>query len=87
MIAVLATLGTIPLEDLKLAAKAVEMRHKIVHEGWDPPDTVRHEMTALLRSISALLPGPRFRFPTINPGNKIMSAEDWDKITAGKENG
>ncbi len=85
MIAVLATLGTIPLEDLVLAVKAVEMRNKIVHDGWDPPDTAKGEMTALLRSIAALLPGPSFRFPTINPGNKIMPAEEWCKISEGKE--
>ena len=57
--------------------KAIKMRNKIVHEGWNPPDSTRVELFGLLNTIAALLSGPRFRFPSANPGNAIMPPEKW----------
>lgn len=81
LIPVISTLGTTRLEDVELAVEAIHMRNRVVHDGWNPPESAKHEVRGLLRTISALLPGPRFRFPTSNPGNKLMPLEEWEKLT------
>lgn len=81
LIPVVSTLGTARLEDVKLAVEAIDMRNKVVHDGWDPPERAQHELSGLVNTVAALLPSPRFKFPTVNPGNKIMPLEEWEKLT------
>jgi len=79
MISVVTALGGVSLEDMKLAAKAIKMRNDVVHKGWNPPATAKGQLLGLLRTVSSLLPGPRFRFPTANPGNALRPIAEWEK--------
>lgn len=87
VIPVLVTLGTVPLQDMKDTIKAIDMRNKVVHDGWNPPESAKNELSGLLNAAAALIPGPRFRFPTINPGNKIMPLEDWERLAKEDDRG
>ncbi|MEM3648523.1 MAG: hypothetical protein QW506_05095 [Thermoproteota archaeon] len=72
VITVAAILGC-PLQDIEHTIKAIETRNKIVHEGWNPPDDAKVELSGLLKTVALLLPGSRFKFPSANPSNMIMS--------------
>jgi len=65
--------------DLGPALRCIDTRHKIVHEGFTPTEGARVELMALLNTVSAMLEGPKFRFPTANPGNAIAPPEEWEK--------
>lgn len=69
------------LLELERTVSAIEMRNKVVHEGWDPSDAAKGNVAALLRAVAALLAGPNFKFPQANPGNMLAPPEDWDKST------
>lgn len=79
VIIVATLLGKIPLRDIEYTIKAIEMRNGIVHEGRNPSDDAKVELSGLLNTVAVLLSGPRFRFPTANPGNAIRPPEDWEK--------
>jgi hypothetical protein len=72
-----ATLGR--TTDLEPALKCIATRHKIVHEGFTPTEDARAELIGLLNTVSAMLEGPRFRFPTANPGNQLSPPEEWER--------
>lgn len=78
-VSVATILGNIPAQDIEYVIKAIDMRNKVVHEGWDPPEDAKVQLRGLLNTVAAMLSGPRFRFLTANPGNAIMSPEDWEK--------
>lgn len=80
MISIVSTLGTTQADDMKLAVKAIAMRDKVVHKGWDPPKSAERELSGLLKTVATLLPGPRFRFPSGNPGNTMKPEEEWEKL-------
>lgn len=70
-----------PLEDIKNAVKAIDTRNKVVHEGKTPVgEYTKNELSGLSNVIKKLLTGPGFKFPKANPGNLIMSLEDWNKF-------
>jgi len=75
--AVATTLGKISLKDMEHTINAIDIRNKVIHEGWDPPDNTKVELSGLLNTAAVLLSGPRFRFPTVNPGNTKMTLEQW----------
>jgi hypothetical protein len=79
VITILTSLDKIPYLELENTVKAIDMRNKIVHEGWNPPDKARSQLNGLLNTVAALLPGPKYRFPSANPGNAVMSPEEWEK--------
>jgi hypothetical protein len=68
---------SIPTEVLEAALKAIDMRNKIVHEGYDPEggDEANRLCSALLKVAAALLPPPEFRFPGLNTGNKLYGPD------------
>ena len=86
-ITVATILGKIPLQDIEYTIKAIDMRNKVIHEGWSPPDNAKVELSGLLNTVAALLKGPRFRFPSANPGNAIMPPEDWEQQAEKKSHG
>lgn len=68
-------------QDVEQAIKAIDMRRKVVHEGQTPPGTedTSTKITALLRIIAELLPGPKFKFPSANHGNAVKTQGEWEK--------
>lgn len=81
-IAVLGVIsGANPLKDLESALHAIEMRNKVVHEGWIPPSKdAKKEISMLLKVVAALLPEPRLKFPSYDTrNNEIKTDEEWDK--------
>lgn len=71
-------LGKVPIMEIESAVEAIEMRNKVVHDGWNPPDDAKTKILRLIKTIAVLLSGPRFRFPS-GQGNLIMPTEEWDK--------
>lgn len=71
--------GKIPTEQVKEALKAIELRNKVIHEGWNPPDNAKTKLSALLEIIAGLLSGPELRFPEANPGNATRPVEAWEQ--------
>lgn len=80
VVAIIGTLGTVSQADLELVVTAIKKRHKVVHEGWNPPESIKKEVDSLLRTAAALLPGPRFRFPALWYGNELKSPEEWNGL-------
>lgn len=78
VITVAAISGKIDSQDMEHTIKAIEMRNKVVHEGWSPSNEAGVHLPGLLNTVAALLPGPAFRFPSAYPSNTIMSPEEWD---------
>lgn len=79
MVTILSVLGTVQLGNVEVTADAIEIRNKVVHEGLEPDEEAKHALSGLLRTAAALLPGPRFRFPSINPGNAMRPLSEWEK--------
>lgn len=69
------------LDDVQSAVKAIDTRNKIIHDGYNPPNSKKGQILGLLKTTSVLLSGTEFRFPTINPGNAIKPIEDWESTT------
>lgn len=84
-----AILEAVPLMGLlKIQALSEEestplRENKVVHDGWDPPERAQHKLSGFLNTVAALVAGPRFKFPIVNPGNKIMPLEEWEKQDHG----
>ena len=72
----MATTMTIVEKNLDQAIKAIDMRHKVVHEGWSPDDTALVELRGLLKTVAALQSGPNFKFPPRQTGNTIMDSRN-----------
>lgn len=78
VVSMAAVLESISLSDVECAVKAIELRNQIIHEAGSPPGDVQHEISGLLRTVAALLSGPRFKFP-VPKGNASMSSEHWEE--------
>lgn len=50
-------------EDVDLCLQAIATRNAVVHDGEDPPQEAQALLAAVLRVVSALLPGLPLRFP------------------------
>jgi hypothetical protein len=79
LVSIAAPLGTVSSQDIEDTVRAIEMRNKVIHQGWNPPDDAAVALSGLLRTVAALLSGPRFRFPSGHFGNSLMSAEEWEQ--------
>lgn len=66
-----AAAGRSSAEDIEHSEKAIDMRNKVVHEGWNPTDDAEIEVSGLHRTVAVLLSGPDFRFPSIDGGNTL----------------
>jgi hypothetical protein len=64
----------ISFDTLELVIKGIKLRNRIVHDGYklEQNNEVDKIIDAIFLVLSKLLPGPFFRFPTINPGNLIF---------------
>jgi len=76
---VVGTALGIPKEKLEDTVKVIKIRHKVVHEGMNPEMTIVPKINSLLETVSMLLGEPKFRFPSANPGNAIMTNELWEQ--------
>jgi hypothetical protein len=66
-------------ENLDHAIEAINLRNKVVHEGWNPSDTALTEVKGLIKTVSTLL-GSKFKFPKEYSGNIIMNADQWEQV-------
>lgn len=79
MVVVATIFGRIPQQDIEDTIRVIDMRNKVVHEGWSPPDEAEVRFSGLRNTVAALVLGPRLRFPTASPAIAIMAAENWEK--------
>lgn len=74
------SVGKASTRDVEHTVKAIKMRNDVIHEGWNPTENAKDELAGLLRTVSALLPGPRFRFPHLDSSNTLAPEEKWKTI-------
>jgi len=79
IITITIDLDKVTFQDMKDTIDAIKIRNEIVHEGLDPPINTKNILSGLLNTVSALLLGPTFSFPSANSGNAIMSVEKWEE--------
>jgi len=74
-------LDRLSLDDLNQTIDAIEMRNKVVHDGWEPasPKEVKAALRGLMGLTMLLLPESGFKFPRAKLGNRIMPEENWEK--------
>lgn len=65
--------GDLSPDELELALSAIDIRNKIVHEGYVPYRTKENHkaLEGLFSVITRFLPGPKYKFPQANSGNKL----------------
>jgi hypothetical protein len=85
-LATIATTLGLPSMDIEYALRAIDARNAVVHDAKDPSEEVKNHLLGLLRTTAALLPGPRFRFPSAVTGNWVTSEENWQKEYAKIKN-
>ncbi len=67
--------------DIEATLEGIEIRNKILHEGWMPSKEenarrrLRDVLSGLLRAAASLLQGPKFRFPSAYAGNLLVPNE------------
>jgi len=61
-------------DQLRLAFEAIEMRHRVVHEGETPAQSSSEAIRALLRVAAHFIGGPPFKFPIVPTGRTLYGA-------------
>ncbi|MFQ5851657.1 MAG: hypothetical protein ACE5JU_13870 [Candidatus Binatia bacterium] len=79
VVSMLAGLENISLSDANCTVKAIDLRNRVIHDSWNPPDNVGDEILGLLRTVAAFISGPEFKFPVSSSGNASMSFEHWEE--------
>jgi len=69
---VATTIDKISLQDIEKTLNAINMRNRVVHDGFNPLDLeganldkAKDDLSGLLKTIASLLKGPRFKFPSL----------------------
>jgi hypothetical protein len=82
IIVVATAIGTIPLENIKHTVAAIDMRNKVIHEGWnlhqDKKEIIAGMLNTVVVLLSASFSGPKFKFPPDTGSNAIRSPEVWE---------
>jgi hypothetical protein len=57
--------GIVSSSDMENTIKAIDIRNKITHEGWEPENLELSKLVimGLFRTVSGLLSAPKFKFP------------------------
>ena len=69
--------GILSATQVEAALKVADLHQKVVRDGWEPPASTRAEIEHAMQTVSALLAGPAFRFPsyyTEAPVLEVVSA-------------
>jgi hypothetical protein len=74
---VASLLGKAQKDDIEKAIGALNIRNKIVHEGFNPTPESEKELLGLLRTAFAFISRSNFRHLTANPGNIYKPSEEW----------
>jgi hypothetical protein len=76
---IIALLNNIDSKEIENSLQAIEIRNKIVHDGYNPKKGEHNYFKSLILSISKIIKEPVIKFPSKNRGNAIMSVESWGK--------
>jgi hypothetical protein len=68
--------------EIEQALEAIDLRHKTVHEGDEPPSNTKPKLLCLLKVITSFLSAPFYRFPSYSSGNAWAEPEEWNRIYA-----
>ena len=70
--------GSLPAQDLEAALNALELRNKVVHEGWTPVSAkdVHPAVEGLLRTLRALLAPLPFKFASAEGANAMFPSSE-----------
>lgn len=85
-----ALVTTLPNNVLEEALEAVELRNRVVHDGFVPEERDRRFVRAVLEVVKNILPGAGTKFPVQSGSNFVVEPEAWEKsagydpiVTAG----
>lgn len=66
--------------DIENTVQAIKTRGDVVHKGLAPPPNARTQVIALRNTVSSLLSGPGFRFPSRSAIFTTADPDDWDRF-------
>ncbi len=78
--AVAMNLEGVDAGDVELAFQAIEKRNRVAHEGSRPSADAEDQLNGLIRVTAALLPGPKYRFPSVRPTYTWRTPERWEEV-------
>jgi hypothetical protein len=84
MIVATSLIGGIDNETVEDALAAIELRNRVVHDGFLPEERNMKQVRAALEVATKLIPGPRIKFPVLTGSNFIAEPDVWQK-TGGYE--
>ncbi len=71
--------GGIPAATVEDALAGIELRNRVVHEGFVPEQQNMKQVRAALEVAAMLVPGPRIKFPVLSDWNSIAEADAWER--------
>jgi hypothetical protein len=72
-------LGGIPAVTIEDALAGIELRNRVVHEGFVPGRQHIKQVRAVLEVAAMLVPGPRIKSPVLSSSNFIAEADTWER--------
>jgi hypothetical protein len=72
-------LGGAPAATIEDALAGIELRNRVVHEGFVPGQQNIKQIRAVLEVAAMLVPGPRIKFPVLCGSNSVAEADAWER--------
>jgi len=79
LVVVTSLLGGVPAATVEDALTGIELRNRVVHEGFIPEQQNVQQVRAVLELAAMLVPGPRIKFPALPGSNSIAEADIWER--------
>lgn len=79
LVVVASFLGGIPAATVEDAVAGIELRNRVVHEGFAPEQQDMKQVRAVLELAAMLVPGPPIKFPALPGSNSIAEADVWER--------
>ncbi len=79
LVVVASFFGGIPAATVEDALAGIELRNRVVHEGFVPEQQSMKQVRAVQEVAAVLVPGPRIKFPVLSDSNFIADANVWER--------
>lgn len=80
MITMAIALNRLHASDIEKAIDAIDLRHKMIHEGQNPRKDINVSLSCLLKVIASFLPASFYRLPSSHSGNAWAEPDEWKRI-------
>jgi len=79
LVVVASFLGGMPAATIEDALAGIELRNRVVHEGFVPEQQSMKQVRAVMEVAAMLVPGPRIKLPVLSGSNLIAEADVWER--------